>query len=50
MTVTPSCLVLIWIVLACGLQPLEIGEVEGLLRICDELALFEFGHVVGQCV
>jgi len=40
-SVSPSCLIFVGIVRACGLQPLQIREVEGLLRVGDELAFLE---------
>jgi hypothetical protein len=46
MAVPPSSLVVVWIIFAGWLQSLEICEVEGLLRVSDELPFLEFRHVV----
>jgi hypothetical protein len=45
-SVTPSCLVLIGVILACRFEPLKVGKVEGLLRVRNKLAFFEIRHVV----
>lgn len=48
MTISPSRLVLIRIILASWLQSLKISEVEDLLRVGDELAFLELRHGVGS--
>jgi hypothetical protein len=45
-SISPSCLILVWIIRAGWLQPLQVCKVEGLLRVRDERAFLKFRHDV----